>query len=55
MSQKKATDLITASAKDLARVSGKYPLNKSSIVNLKIVTLFVDIGALRVEIFILKV
>ena len=53
--RKKVTDLIMASAKDLACIDRKQSLNYSSILNLKIGTLFADIGALKEDIFIMKV
>ena len=53
--KKKVMDLIIASAKDLASINRKYPLNYPSIVNLNMDTLFADIGAMREDIFIKKV
>ena len=50
----KVTDLMRTSAKNLARISRREHLNRSSIVKLKIDTLLVDLGALRVEILVLK-
>ena len=53
--RKNVADLIMASAKDLAYIDRKKSLNYSSILNLKIDTLFADIGALKEDIFIMKV
>ena len=54
VSQKKVTDLIKASIKNLALINRKSSLNYSLIVYLKIDTLFGDTRTLREDVFILK-
>ena len=53
--EKKVTDLIMGSTKNLALINRKQYLNYSLIVNLKIDSVFVDIVAFTVEVFIIKV
>ena len=48
--KKKYTDLVNPDDQSLAWINPKSFLKHYSIVNLNIDTLFVDIGALRVEI-----
>ena len=54
MSHKKYTDLVNPSDENLARINPKTFLVHTSIVNLNIDTLFVDIDALGVEILMFK-
>ena len=52
--KKKYTDLVNPNDQNLAWINPKSFLKHYSIVNLNIDTLFVDIGALRVDILIFK-
>ena len=55
MSQKKKyTDLVNPNDQNLAWINPKSFLKHYSIVNFNIDTLYVDIGALREDILILK-